>query len=304
MGSLDGPTTGSLRWVRSTSLRRRWVPVAAPAWLISRLERRWNRPDAPQRLLGVATVALLVGAALVLGWAIQGIAGPLAPIIVAIVGAFGLAGRSLYDHVDAIRAPLSAGDLLLAREMVGRIVGRDVDRLTEGGVATAALESLAESFNDGLVAPVFWFVIGGLPGLFVYKAVNTADSLIGHMEDRYRLFGWAAARTDDLMNLIPARISGLLITVAARRGFAVMRRDAGKHASPNAGWPEAAIAGALGVTLGGPAAYDGVVAMPPVLGEGPAPAAADLALGLNIYLRACSLLGLALILGGLAWSYL
>lgn len=279
-------------------------PVAAPAWLISRMERAWNRPDLPQKAYGLMSVVLLLAAAIAVGFLIQTLAGPLAPIVVAVVGAFGLAGRSLYDHVSAIEAPLTSADLPAAREMVGRIVGRDVDRLTEKGVASAALESLAESFNDGLVAPVFWFLVGGLPGLFAYKAINTADSMIGHMEERYRLFGWAAARTDDLMNLIPARIAGGLITLAAGRGWKTMLRDAGKHASPNAGWPEAAMAGALNVTLGGPVMYDGAVANRAKLGDGPHPRAADLKRGLTVYLRACALLGAALILGGLAWSYL
>lgn len=284
---------------------RRWVhPVAAPAWLIARMEGAWNRPGAPQRLLGGLTVAVLVGAALVLGGLIQSLAGPLAPIVVAVVGACGLAGRSLYDHVSAVAEPLAAGDLSTAREQVGRIVGRDVDALDETGVATAALESLAESFNDGLAAPVFWFLIGGLPGLFAYKAVNTADSLIGHRDERHRLFGWAAARTDDLMNFIPSRIAGALIGLAAGRGWAVMARDAGLHASPNAGWPEAAMAGALDIRLGGPVTYDGEAAARVTLGDGPPPRAEDLARGLKLYLRACGVLAVALILGGLAWSYL
>ncbi|MGC1303630.1 MAG: CobD/CbiB family cobalamin biosynthesis protein, partial [Caulobacteraceae bacterium] len=209
------------------------------------------------------------------------------------------AQRSLHDHVEAVRSPLAAGDLPAARTAVGRIVGRDVEGLDAAGVAAAGLESLAESFNDGVVAPAFWLAVGGLPGLWAYKAVNTADSLVGHMEPRWRDFGWAAARLDDLMNLVPARGAGLLIALSARRGGAVMWRDAGKHASPNAGWPEAAMAGALDVQLGGAALYDGEQVARPTFGDGPRPRPADLARGLAVYRRACGLLLLGVLAGGL-----
>jgi adenosylcobinamide-phosphate synthase len=182
---------------------------------------------------------------------------------------------------------------------VAQIVGRDTSGLDESGVAAAALESLAESFNDGVVAPAFWFFLGGLPGLFAYKALNTADSLIGHREPRWRMFGWAAARADDLANLIPARIAGALLALAGGGGLLVMFRDAPKHASPNAGWPEAAMAGALGVRLGGPTAYDGVLHDRPVFGVGGSPAISDLARGLRIYIIACGLLWLLATVGGL-----
>jgi adenosylcobinamide-phosphate synthase len=172
------------------------------------------------------------------------------------------------------------------------IVGRDTGQLDAEAVAAAALESLAESFNDGVVAPAFWLLVGGLPGLFAYKSVNTADSLIGHKEERWRMFGWAAARTDDLMNLIPARAAGGLIALAGGGGWRIMVRDARRHASPNAGWPEAAMAGALGVQLGGAARYDGVLTSRPTFGDGPRPTPADLARGLRLYRRACLLLWL------------
>jgi adenosylcobinamide-phosphate synthase len=176
-----------------------------------------------------------------------------------------------------------------------------VEQLDASQVAAAGLESLAESFNDGVVAPAFWLMVAGLPGLFAYKAVNTADSMIGHMEPRWRAFGWAAARTDDLMNLIPARIAGALIVLAGGRGLLTMLRDAPAHASPNAGWPEAAMAGALRLRLGGPAVYDGVIASRPQFGCGPAPAATDLGRGLRVYLTACALLWTAIAVGGLLW---
>jgi adenosylcobinamide-phosphate synthase len=200
-----------------------------------------------------------------------------------------------------VLAALQGDALPAARIALARIVGRDVDDLDEHGLAAAALESLAESFNDGVVAPLFWFVLGGLPGLFAYKAINTADSMVGHREPRWRDFGAAAARLDDLANLIPARVAGWLIVLAGGRGGATMRADARKHASPNAGWPEAAMAGALAVQLGGPVRYDGVVHARPTLGDGRQPAAADLRAGLSLYVRACALAWGCLAVGGLLW---
>ena len=272
-------------------------PVAWPAAMIEALERRWNQPTASdqlRRLLGVVLMVLLIAAAVLLGVAIQGLLGGslLALTLIALVATTGLAQRSLHDHVAAVLRPLHAGDLPAARAAVAMIVGRDTDQLDAEGVAAAALESLAESFNDGVVAPAFWLLVGGLPGLFAYKSVNTADSLVGHKEPRWRMFGWAAARTDDLMNLIPARAAGGLIALAGAGGWRIMLRDARLHASPNAGWPEAAMAGALGVRLGGEARYDGVLTARPTFGDGPRPASADLARGLRLYRRACLLLWL------------
>ncbi|MET3667272.1 adenosylcobinamide-phosphate synthase CbiB [Caulobacter sp. 1776] len=276
-------------------------PVAWIGALISTLEAKFNRPawgELTRRLLGVATLLIIVGVSGAAGGLIARYGGPWAT---AIVGALGLAQRSLFDHVRAVAKPLSLGDRAAARMAVARIVGRDVERLDENGVAAAAIESLAESFNDGVVAPIFWFVVGGLPGLFAYKAVNTADSLIGHREPRWWSFGWASARVDDLLNLIPARLAGALIALAGRGGWRVMLRDAGQHASPNAGWPEAAMAGALGVRLGGPAWYDGALSPRPVLGEGRDADPADLWRALRVYVLACAILWSMLILGGLAW---
>lgn len=281
-------------------------PVVWIGNLIALLERRWNDPGTPERRrreLGVVTVAILIGMTVVAGLILEALPLPeiAAFALVVLAGTLGLAQRSLYDHVAAIARPLAAGDLTGARTAVGMIVGRDTETMDEADVAVAALESLAESFNDGVVAPAFWFVVGGLPGLFAYKAVNTADSMIGHMEPRWRAFGWAAAKTDDLMNWIPARIAGGVIALAAGRGWAVMLRNAAKHASPNAGWTEAAMAGGLGVQLGGPVRYDGVVSMRPVFGEGRRPEAGDLKRGLGVYIRACGLLWLLLLVGGLNW---
>jgi adenosylcobinamide-phosphate synthase len=218
----------------------------------------------------------------------------LALLALVLISTTGLAQRSLFIHVRNVLKALRGGDLPLARGKVSLIVGRDTRQLDTGGVSAAALESLAESFNDGIVAPVFWLALGGLPGLFAYKTLNTADSLIGHKEERWRAFGWAAARADDFANLIPARLAGFLLAFAGWGGLLVMFKDASKHASPNAGWPEAAMAGALGVRLGGPATYDGVVHERPVFGTGPTPAVSDLARGLRIYVIACGLLWLLL----------
>ncbi|MEG3087514.1 adenosylcobinamide-phosphate synthase CbiB [Sphingomonas sp. PB4P5] len=282
-------------------------PVGGFARLIGWGERRWNHAAASfrhRRLRGVMLLLLLVavaaGTALLLEHLAAWVFGAYAWIAVALLAAPGLAQRSLYDHVAPVGRLLAAGDLPGARNAVGMIVGRDTDALDEAGVARAALESLAESFCDGVVAPLFWLLVAGLPGLWAYKAINTADSLIGHKEERWRAFGWASARTDDLFNLAPARLSGVLICVAGIDGWGTMLRDAGRHASPNGGWPEAAMAGVLGVALAGPVAYDGVVQDKPWINrEGRAATAADVANGLRVYLAACAVLWL--IAGGVLW---
>ena len=288
--------------------RRIGHPVGWFARLIDRCERRWNRPENPggvRRLYGVLTVTLLIGAAgggaLLIQQALEAaLPPPFSWLTLALLAVPGLAQRSLYDHVAPIRDALAVNGLQAARAAVGRIVGRDTEELDADGVARAAIESLAESFNDGVTAPAFWLVVGGLPGLYAYKAVNTADSLIGHREPRYRAFGWAAARTDDLMNLLPARLAGILVALAAGSGWRIMFRDASRHASPNAGWPEAAMAGALDRRLGGPVSYDGVLCDKPWLGDGASAGPADIARALAIYRRAC--LGLWIVAGGAAWA--
>lgn len=277
----------------------RWLhPVMAVGALIDRVERRWNRR---RRAEGVVLVMVLIGVAGGSGWLIENVAsGRLGFLLVVVAGSVGLAQRSLNDHVVAVADPLAAGDLPEARRMVARIVGRDTDELDEIGVATAAIESLAESFCDGVVMPAFWFALLGLPGLLAAKAINTADSMVGHRTARFEAFGWASARVDDAIAFFPARLSGLLICLAGWCGWATMFRDAMRHASPNAGWPEAAMAGALQRRLGGPVTYDGESAMRPVMGEGPPPSAADLQRALTVYRGACLLLWL--IAGGIAWA--
>ena len=276
-------------------------PVSWIGRMIAGLEAGWNRGSPRRRrLAGVALLAVAIAIVGVVGWSIARLAGHgWGVVALVLVATTGLAQRSLDDHVRAVERPLRAGDLAAARAAVARIVGRDTDALDEAGVATAAIESLAESFCDGVVAPAFWFLVAGLPGLLICKAVNTADSMIGHRDARYADFGWAAAHADDAVNLVPARIAGLLVALAGSGGFATMWRDARRHASPNGGWPEAAMAGALGRRLGGPVSYDGERAVRAMLGDGPSPDAGDLTRALWIYRRACVLLWL--MIGGVAW---
>lgn len=280
-------------------------PVNALGVAISGLEKRWNREQYEEDVRarsGALALLLVAGAATAAGLvadrtlARRGLVGLVGLTALATLG---LAQRSLDGHVADVADALDRSDLQTARAAVGRIVGRDTASLDQSGVAAAALESLAESFNDGVVAPALWLAVAGLPGLYLYKAVNTADSLIGHMEPRWRSFGKASAKTDDLMNLAPARLAGVLIAIAGGGGFRTMARDASKHASPNAGWPEAAMAGALRVELGGQATYDGRLAERPRFGNGPRPGPKDLRRGLTVYRRALGLL--LLLMAGLSW---
>jgi adenosylcobinamide-phosphate synthase len=282
---------------------RRWERFHPVVWvgrLIGALDSGWNRGPA-RRSRGIAAMALIVAAAALTGWGIeQALSGIWGVALVMLVATIGLAQRSLHKHVGDVARALKDQGVAAGRASVSRIVGRDVAALDEGGVAHAAIESLAESFGDGVVAPAFWFLVGGLPGLFAYKAVNTADSMIGHLNERHRDFGWAAARLDDLLNLAPARITGFLICVAGAAGARTMLRYAPRHASPNGGWPEAAMAGVLRLRLGGPVSYDGDPAMRAWLGDGTDPVGApDIDRSLIVYRRACLLLWLGV--GGAAW---
>jgi adenosylcobinamide-phosphate synthase len=287
--------------------RRIGHPVGGFARLIATCETRWNRQDRParqRRVAGAATIALLMlasgGTALAVEHLFRALAGPWAWIALALAAWPALAQRSLYDHYRPVRSALERGDLPAARKAVGRIVGRDTADLDRPGVARAAIESLAESFCDGVVAPLFWLVLLGLPGVWMYKAINTADSLIGHPEEPLRHFGWAAARIDDAANLIPARLSALLICLGGMGGWRIAWRDHGRHASPNAGWPEAAMAGALGIRLAGPVHYDGVPSPKAWIGDGREADLPAMARAGNIYLRACLLAWIAA--GVTAWA--
>src|SRR5690606_33774040 len=210
-----------------------------------------------------------------------------------------VAVRAMHEHVAAVAGPLAAGDVAGARRAVSMIVGRDPERLDAPGVARAALESLAENTSDGIVAPVFWGCLLGLPGIVAYKIVNTLDSMIGHRTERYAAFGWASARFDDLVNLVPARLTALILALAStrpRRALSVVLKDARQHRSPNAGWPEAALAGAIGRRLSGPRAYGDRIAAEPYVNDGaPDPDAADILRGLALYRRAMALLSLLLL---------
>jgi len=279
--------------------RRIGHPVTWLGALIGWLETRLNRatwPAPTRRLAGLLAALAVIGAAVGCGAAIQAAApGDVLGAVVSGVCAWPLiALRSMHTHVAAVARPLDSGELPAARAAVAMIVGRDTARLDAHGVARAALESLAENTSDGVVAPVFWGVAFGLPGIAAYKAINTLDSMIGHRTPRHAAFGWASARIDDLANLAPARLTGLLFAaVSARPGAALacMARDARRHRSPNAGWPEAAMAGALGVRLSGPRVYADRLAPEPWLnGDARDAGAADLARGLALYGRAMAML--------------
>ncbi|REF70299.1 MULTISPECIES: adenosylcobinamide-phosphate synthase CbiB [Paracoccus] len=279
--------------------RRISHPVVWIGRLISALDARWNR-GRHRIARGALAVAVTLGAAvipaLLLTWALAGL--PFGPVILGVLAWPLVATRSLHDHVAAVARPLTAGDVPAARAAVAMIVGRDLDDRPEP-IARAALESLAENASDGVVAPLFWAAVAGLPGIAAYKAINTLDSMIGHMSPRHALFGRVAARLDDLVNLPASRLTGLLFVAAAgsRRAWRVMRRDARRHRSPNAGWPEGAMAGALDVRLSGPRRYHGVESLEPWLNTGARdPGAADLLRGLALYRRAMALLGLGLAL--------
>lgn len=234
-----------------------WSRVPHPAVLLGRLvgtlERTLNH-GARQRLKGVLAVAVL-GTGAVLAGLLIAQAGP---VVEALAAAILLAQRSLVQHVQDVSAALRRSTAE-GRTMVARIVSRDCSAMDDAEVSRAAIESAAENLSDGIVAPAFWFLIGGLPGMLLYKAVNTADSMIGYRSERYERFGWAAARLDDLLNLIPARLTGFMLAALSGqlRHWRDIAADAGVQRSPNAGWPEAAMARALGVALAGPRSYDG-----------------------------------------------
>jgi adenosylcobinamide-phosphate synthase len=296
--------------------RRNLHPVQLIGRVIAWADQRFNLDgDTPglRRNAGAWTVIGLVAGAVLLGWAVQTIllALPLGPLWLGLVMSSLIAQRGLYDHVAAVASGLEIGGIGGGRLAVSRIVGRDPEALDQGGVSRAAIESLAENFSDGVVAPVFWAALLGLPGLLAYKALNTADSMIGHKTLRHQHFGWAAARLDDLANLIPARLAGLIVCIAAlfqpgadaRAGWRAMRRDARYHRSPNAGWPEAAFAGTLGLAIAGPRSYHGQKVEDHWMGAGGRPhaAAPDIRNALRLFIRAC--LVLAALLLALIWLF-
>lgn len=270
------------RWVGDPD--RLWQRLPHPVVVFGRAigfaDKRFNRADdsdSRRRRNGEGAIGLLILTSVVIGLLANRLVAATAPVgmvLELVLVAVLLAQKSLADHVGAVLTGLREGGLSGGRKSVAMIVGRDPQTLDEAGVVRASIESLAENASDGIVAPAFWYAVFGLPGLIAYKMINTADSMIGHRTDRHRAFGRAAARIDDLANWLPARLTGALICAAAgllngaataRRAWNVMMCDAGLHRSPNAGWPEAAMAGALDLSLGGPRIYADDVADEPFM---------------------------------------
>jgi adenosylcobinamide-phosphate synthase len=281
-------------------------PVMWMGRLIGAMDRGLNRAQAAssvRRMMGVIAVLILIGTVGIIASILAGgllfLPAHLGLVATALIASTLLAQHSLHAHVARVAAALDKGGLTAGREAVSHIVGRDTGALDDAGVARAAIESLAENFSDAVVAPAFWMLIASLPGAAVYKAINTADSMIGHRTERHAAFGWAAARLDDLVNLPAARLAALLIVAAAAMtegtsaaaAWRAVWRDAHRHRSPNAGYPEAAIAGALGLRLAGPRSYGGVTVQDAFMGEGRREAvAADIRSALRVYRRADGLL--------------
>ena len=278
-------------------------PVEWMGALIAWFDNNWNREHDEverRRLMGALALVTILGIAILAGalvqWLIVQLFNKTVVHTVIMTGVFAsplLAQRALYAHVAAVAAALEEDGLEAGRTAVAHIVGRDPQTLDEAGVARAAIESLAENFSDAVVAPVFWLALGGIPAMAAYKALNTADSMIGHRNMRHQDFGRASARLDDLANVVPARLTALLLVLAGvimprasgRRALTAMRRDARAHRSPNAGWPEAAMAGALALALAGPRIYDGKCVDDAVMGRGGrrAVTARDIRAALRLY---------------------
>ncbi len=281
-------------------------PVVWIGGLLERMERRWNRPTLPERrrrlngawsvllllvLSAGATAVVQIAALLLVPWWLAGLA-------LAVLGSSLFAQRSLHEHVAAVGEGLAESGLSEGRVRLGRIVGRDTEALDQAGIGRAAIESLAENFSDAVVAPALWCAVFGLPGAALYKAVNTADSMIGHDNARYRDFGRFAARLDDVVNLPASRLSVLWVVLAAvairgaspRGALKTVRRDAALHRSPNAGWPEAATAGALDLRLGGPRQYRDRFVDDAWMGDGRAQVTPeDIGRALRLYRLACAI---------------
>ncbi|MBM3584674.1 MAG: cobalamin biosynthesis protein CobD [Alphaproteobacteria bacterium] len=304
----------ALDWLTGEPLGR-VHPVALAGRLIAALECRLNRPERGERTRrarGVLLVLVVTGLAAGVGGAMAWFARALAwgwLVELAFVATL-LAQRSMFDHARRVGRALERDGLDAARRAVGAIVGRDTQGLDGHGVARAAIESTAENFADGVVAPAFWYLLLGPAGIAAYKAINTLDSMVGYRDARFRAFGWCAARLDDVANWLPARLAALLLilgaaftpTAAPWRALVTVLRDSARHASPNAGWPEAAMAGALGLALNGPRAYGGAAGDQPWIGQGRARAtAADIRRALFLYAVACALVAAPAGAIALAW---
>jgi adenosylcobinamide-phosphate synthase len=272
--------------------------------LIGALDRCLNRDSAApmaRRTAGTFTVLVLIVVVGTIAFMLERalLRLPFGFVAAALIASTLLAQRSLHAHVARVATALEQAGLAAGRAAVSHIVGRDTEPLDQAGVARAAIESLAENFSDGVVAPALWMVAGGVAGAAVYKALNTADSMIGFRTPRHAAFGWAAARLDDLVNLPAARLSALLIVAAAgltkgaspAAAWRAVRRDANRHRSPNAGYPEAAMAGALGLRLAGPRVYGGITIDDATMGDGRRAAdAADIRAALRLYRHADAIL--------------
>jgi len=279
-------------------------PVTWIGRLIGELDRALNRDAseaARRRAAGIVAVTIVVAIVGTIAFTVEYelLRVPFGIFVTALLASTLIAQRSLHRHVANVAIALETGDIALGRTAVSHIVGRDTEALDQAGVARAAIESLAENFSDAVVAPVLWLAIAGLPGAALYKAINTADSMIGHRTARYAVFGWAAARLDDLVNLPASRLAALLLVAAAalRRGASSVEAwrtvwfDAPRHRSPNAGYPEAAMAGALGLSLAGPRVYDGVRVEDATMGGGRRDAnATDIRRALALYRAADAIL--------------
>lgn len=294
--------------------RRIGHPVTWMGWLIARFDRDFNNDDAdPQsrRWAGIWSLCLLIAAVLSAAYlfdvvvSLNAVVGAI--LTIALMSSL-LAQKSLHDHVADVARALREEGLEAGRRSVSMIVGRNTSVLDEAGVCRAAVESLAENFSDGVVAPAFWMAVGGIEGGTAYKAINTADSMIGHKTPRHRSFGWAAARLDDLVNLPASRlaaaalVAAALVTRGAQPGGALraVMRDAGRHRSPNAGWPEAAMAGALGFALAGPRVYGNVRVEDFYMGDGRTELTPDdVDRALTLYRRACGALWTAMLVAAL-----
>lgn len=270
--------------------------------LIDYLDKKLNHPQdtAPQQKRnGFLTLGLTVALPCLIGYFIQKslfkiFPKPIAYLLSGIIGSIFIARRSLYEHVQDVSNALEHPDINIARHAVSQIVGRNTSQLDHSGIVRAAIESLAENFSDGVTAPIFWGCIGGLPGIIIYKAINTADSMIGHKTTKYQYFGYAAAKTDDYVNYPASRLSALWIILAASKkpinDIKQVIKEAKKHNSPNAGWPEAAMATCLSIYLAGPRQYKDIVLNTAWIGNGRKELNRnDIQNALKIFLSACNI---------------
>ena len=290
---------GDPRWLYSR-IPHPIVVIGHQIELLDRFLNQTHYSPVTRKLLGVISILIIVSSAWLVGWLISWSCNQVSfgVVLQALIVSIFLAQNSLYQHVASVAKACKADDLIDARSQISHIVGRDPNSLDQRAIGRAAIESLSENFSDGVVAPIFWYVVGGLPALIAYKALNTSDSMIGYLTDKYADFGWCAARFDDAANFIPARLSAFIITIAAfiipsatgNRAFTTAIRDAKNHKSKNAGWPEAAMAGALGIKIAGPRNYDGILVEDAWMGDGIANVdASHIFMALRIYCVACIL---------------